>query len=555
MPGPPPPSKSYLLKFDSSSDEESDDEQDRLEIQQQRMQQQRQDLKSQIPDPDPEPIDPTANSGLLHYLSTITGINGASKEDSKQHQQEEEEDSESQSNKKKGKKRKKKKKKKSSSCSSTASVSTCNSTSTSSVITLQSPQPLVAKKKVQFSNVIVSEFIRDIHGDGVPMDGGYPLSLSHNLHQTYHLPLVDFESKKQIELKLRYEKYILNRRKRKTKQRERASSSKIETRSSSGRRKRSNSKVTIEEMKHNQKHSSKERNRNRSDSIISIASIPDTVPVFIPPGYHFETRQFDHKVRHSEKIEGEDVYGKKEWQEVFETGRNILFGLKCESERKALLFRDAQLQLHSDDGSGTGDSNDNPAHQQLSKKFSKRKESISEEIFCSLDLQHVQHELEQIRIHRSAENVAGCSCRKLHVVLPKDLNGGKKSHNHRRLKEQKVKDELRKRHITIPKECKSREELEQLLYDEVEKHGCCYGNDCPCARSGIGCQSDTCSCWFKSHVTHKKESKGEIVSPDGAQQRCGNKNGIYVVDFDAIEKYRDRFITARDAGICGSIDS
>jgi len=330
----------------------------------------------------------------------------------------------------------------------------------------------------------------------------------------------------------------------------------METRSSSssGRRKRSNSKVAVEEM-NKQMHSSKEERRNRSDSCISI---PDTVPVFIPPGYIFETRQFDHKERHKEKEGGngngngngngkQDVYGTKEWQEVFSTGRNMLFGLKCESERKVLLFRDAQLaQLDN----GDGDS------QSSSKKSSKRKDSISEDAFCSLDLQHVQHELEQIRIHRSAENVAGCSCRKLHVVLPKDLKGGKKSHHHRRFTERRVKDELRRRHVTIPNECKSREELEQLLYDEVEKHGCCYGNnDCPCARSGIGCQSDTCSCWYKSHVTHKKESKGEVVSvsPADALQRCGNKNGIYVVDFEVIEKYRDGFITAIDAGICGNI--
>lgn len=103
-----------------------------------------------------------------------------------------------------------------------------------------------------------------------------------------------------------------------------------------------------------------------------------------------------------------------------------------------------------------------------------------------------------------------------------------------------------------------REELEQLLYDTVEEQGCCAGNDCPCARSGIGCQSDTCSCWHMSHTTHKKDhgaSGAENVSPEDAEVRCGNRNGIYVVDFEKIAKHRDLICHGKAFGGGGATGS
>jgi len=448
----------------------------------------------------------TTNSNSNSSTSTSTSSNADNKTNEKQDTKQEQP---KETKKRKKKKRKKKKK--------------ANSAST----------PSLPKKKVHFSNVIISEFHRDIHGDGVPLDGGFPLALSNKLHRTFHLPLDDFEHKKQVELKGRYEKYALARRKSLSKSN---SKSKVDTKrkmsTKSGRRKRSNSKVADE-----MKVSSSEKSKVDVDVNVSKD------PVYIPHTHTFETRQFDYKETQKDKRHyQEGTNGQEEWEEIFGSGRNILFGLLGESERKSLLFRDA----HLDDQDGTSSST--AADASSSKKSSKRKDSISNDAYCALDVQHVRHELEQLRIHRTAENVAGCNCRKLHVVLPKDLNGGKKSKHHRRLTERRVKDELRRRHIVIPNNNAKREELEQLLHEEVEKHGCCYGNDCPCARSGIGCQSDTCSCWHMSHSSHKKESKFEDVSPTEAEQRCGNKNGIYVVDFDAIEKCRRHFI-------CGSIAS
>lgn len=381
-------------------------------------------------------------------------------------------------------------------------------------------QTLATTKKVTFTNVQVSEFCRDIHGNGVPSDGGWPLALSNQFCRSYQIDVDDFERNKQLELRKRYEQYVLARR--------RGHKKKVETKSS--RRKRSNSKVGGEQ------------------DIIKECQVDSHVEVYIPDDFEFETRQFDYKQRSSDQHHQEGSDGTLEWEEIHSAGKNVLFKQLGESERKELLLRDVHLQKHGKEDHGRAPKSTS----------SSRKDSITEDdVFCALDLQQVRHELEQIRIHRATESAAGCSCRKLHVVLLDELNEGhkKKSHHHRRLTERKVKEELRKRHVNIPKDA-SREDLEKLLHDEVEKHGCCYGNDCPCVSSGIGCQSDTCSCWHMSHVlgSHKKHGeRGEFADPVEAQQRCGNKNGMYAVDFGAIRRHRDKFIVARDANMCSVI--
>jgi hypothetical protein len=524
MPPPPPPSKSYLLKFDSSSDEESSDEEEHqreLIMQQRKHQHQQQQQQKAFKEKQSKPIDSTTIANDNDNASTTVATKTPPSDiiDSQDTLQQQE----TKATKKRKKKRKKKKK-------TTAPSSSSHSNSIS-----------ISKNninKVHFSTIIISEFHRDIHGDGVPLDGGYPLALSHDLYRTFVLSVDEFEQDKQMELRGRYEKYAMARRKSFAKV---LAKSKSNTKSS-GRRKRSNSKVADEIMKASDKH-------------VNNAISQD--PIFIPDAHTFETRQFDYRETQKDAHQHHrqaGTYGQEEWKEIFETGRNILFGRLGESERKYLLFRDAHLNLENQDV-GVGalhDDSDSYSSNTSNKTSSKRKDSISisndDAYYCALDVQHVRHELEQLRIHRTVENVAGCDCRKLHVVLPKDLNGGgKKSKNHRRLTERRVKDELRKRHVAIPNSS-NREVLEQLLHDEVETHGCCYGSDCPCSRSGIGCQSDTCRCWHMSHSSHKKESNFEEISPADATHRCGNKNGIYVVDFAAIEKHRSRFI-------CGIIPS
>jgi len=549
MPGPPPPSKSYLLKFDSFSDDDSHDSSDFSSWQEQKSSRYGDDIVNG------ESLTTNATTKNNHKDNSISFLTGGSRplsssscsrsnnslvhlsttsESNVQEEKKSDHDSidkrinkegnkqndinddmtisvdnkllsngsnipDTTNNQKKKKNKKKKKK--------TSNQNTQISTTT---------------KKVTFQNVQVSEFYRDIHGDGVPSDGGWPLALSNQLCRSYQIDIDDFEMKKQVELRKRYEQYVLSRR---------GGVQKKKVESKSSRRKRSNSKVGEQEMK-------------------EIHLIPDGKEVYIPDNFEFETRQFDYKERYSDRHHQEGSDGKLEWEEIHSTGKNVLFGQLSESERKELLLRDA----HQDHGKEK-----KAQDARASKGISNRKDSIVEDdVFCALDVQHVRHDLEQIRIHRSTESAAGCSCRKLHVVLLDELNEGrkKKSHHHRRMTERKVKEELRKRHVNIPSDG-SREDLEKLLHDEVEKHGCCYGNDCPCVSSGIGCQSDTCSCWHMSHalISHSKhgERGGEFADPVEAQQRCGNKNGIYVVDFSAIRRHRDQFIVARDANICSVI--
>ena len=94
----------------------------------------------------------------------------------------------------------------------------------------------------------------------------------------------------------------------------------------------------------------------------------------------------------------------------------------------------------------------------------------------------------------------------------------------------------------------TQKELEQQLYDAVQNEPCCWNDDCPCVKSGIGCQADTCSCWHPGHDNvggsgHSSPRNSESNTPEIIRTKCGNKNGMYVVDFDMIYKYRCQFIT------------
>jgi len=121
--------------------------------------------------------------------------------------------------------------------------------------------------------------------------------------------------------------------------------------------------------------------------------------------------------------------------------------------------------------------------------------------------------------------------------------------------ERKVKEELRKRGlITKGNEGMSRDKMEAMLHGAIEKEPCCWGKDCPCVRGGIGCQADTCSCWHASHdvvtssndavSSNSKESGGQDV--EMMKARCGNDNGMYVVNLEEIARYRERYVTAKE---------
>jgi hypothetical protein len=179
------------------------------------------------------------------------------------------------------------------------------------------------------------------------------------------------------------------------------------------------------------------------------------------------------------------------------------------------------------------------------------------EHYSSTHVMHIQHSLEQVRIHRTLEGSVGCTCRKLDVYIPPpaphDGGEGKKKapqHRRRRMKPLKVIEELRKRGKLPPNHYSSnnmsRSELEQLLHDVVEEEPCCWGDECSCRREGIGCQADACSCWLESHQPRKgrnnnhhhggMQDENDLLSVTRIRERCGNN--MYCVDVDRIHEFR-----------------
>ena len=119
--------------------------------------------------------------------------------------------------------------------------------------------------------------------------------------------------------------------------------------------------------------------------------------------------------------------------------------------------------------------------------------------------------------------------------------------------DRKLEKELRKWKIHYDDGLET-DELLQMLTEAVEKEGCSYGNDCECFRNVVVCQIDTCSCRrnkLKSSsdgtagFTNERHTVGEV------QKLCGNKLGMYVVDWDKISENRNRFLRVKEANMCG----
>ena len=158
---------------------------------------------------------------------------------------------------------------------------------------------------------------------------------------------------------------------------------------------------------------------------------------------------------------------------------------------------------------------------------------------------HVRNELEQLRNERNKSGATGCNCRKLNVYLPPKDGGGKKA-QHKRLKPSKLHQELKKRNLFDAS--MSREDMEKLLHKTIEEEPCCRDEDCFCVRNGINCQADACSCWHDSHVHVKRYSDSGPLSNQDIQTRCGNPLGMYVVDLDGIDQYRNKIVTNQQEG-------
>lgn len=225
---------------------------------------------------------------------------------------------------------------------------------------------------------------------------------------------------------------------------------------------------------------------------------------------------------------------------------------------------------HHNNENGNHHQSNNNARRPRSNSFQRKRSnsfnhhdessSTSNHSFSSHDIRHVRNELEHIRISRSSTASSGCNCKKQTFYFPtvvvqqeeQSINNttsspakssSKKRHNHHPLTERRLREEIRKRRnieLSTNINNASREEMEAKLYEHMKNEPCCWSMDCPCVKSGIGCQADCCSCWKNnnnSNKEHQDESNTQRI-----QSICGNPNGMYVVDVDGISRFRKNII-------------
>ena len=348
------------------------------------------------------------------------------------------------------------------------------------------------KKNVTFGTVQIRRFERTLGGDGVPADGGWPLGLgsiipfdesNNDNSEEPPIPVHEYDERVQQELQLRWRALY------------------------SG----------------------------------------DLQQELQPPAI-LETRQWDYKKERNQR--GNSI-------------RNPLFGSLTEDQRNNLLIhgtvtsskcppvssvannnkkknsntnqgrpRANSIDQHSSRGGtstittrsgGNGNGNNSGRTRSQSVDY------FNAGPFDPIHVRHVRKELEDLR-HARSKSDEGCSCRKLQV-------------NSKKMSASKVREELRKRHAlptstsspnnhTATATAPTRLELEELLRRLVEEEPCCSSqNDCPCVKYGLGCQADACSCW-----NHRGDEKPKTVLE--IKERCRNKFGMYVVDFEYIDRYR-----------------
>jgi hypothetical protein len=415
---------------------------------------------------------------------------------------------------------------------------------------------------------------------------------NHHRHHDYHgWTIDDFESRKQLELQQRYTSLIHELRKRKfEKEWEKKHHSQIihqhsyNTRRGSssggggGGRQRSGSfsgspsKSGGGGSNNNRRSSSGysklEMNQEEKDELERILAEPVKLPLGV-----LETRPYDYKKKLPKGGGGGDGNNNNggsssgngkannttemsEEEELFHNyrGRNPLFGITKEADRRKVLLRDDHLLKSCTEEFDS-------SIRRSPRKRQQQLQDNDDDGPTHLDptditvTQHIQHDLESLRIERSDPTNLGCSCRKLHVFLPgqSDKSHHKKKGSNRRLNERKLKEELRKRGLLHKGNADmSREKMEKMLHDAIESQPCCWGIDCPCVRSGIGCQADICSCWHASHdVPHAKKKEDDATTDsrkvgesdvEAIERTCGNANGMYVVDMKAIKEHRQQYI-------------
>jgi len=497
--------------------------------------------------------------------------------------------------KKRRKKKRKKKKKNAAAASSgptsgataadaaTAQAIDNNNTTMEAAAVKGPPEPMPpcrSSSSVTFGSVSVREYRRAIGSSVVPADGGWPLGLSDDLVREYDVSgdVDGFEERRNVELRRRYEEVMARRLRREWRRR----NSGNDRHGHHGKNHGSKGRKGKNKGGHGSGHGSSDKGKHHhsADEPKPPPELLDAIKA-LPDDETLETRQFDYR-RRKDPTKGKKGHHHDKDDlptlDDVDDGKNPLFGASSiEDERmhKIVHDRDAIHEGGDEDASGHGQDGKKQHEQQPSnppcpRRSSRnrsrsssfgnaaaaRSRSNSEGGYDHVEITHVRNELEKIRSSRSGEGSIGCTCRKIHVFLPGKSEGkGHKRGSHRRMPERRVREELRRRGLLSGANAsnakRKRDELEQVLHDAVESEPCCWGDDCPCRRNGIGCQADACSCWHPGHeggggghhhVTNAELNKA-LEDVGGVRKRCGNKNGMYVVDFAKIEEGRKRYLT------------
>jgi hypothetical protein len=529
MPGPPPPSKSYSIKIIDSSDEEDDDDDDDDHHEEEEVKADNYDSvnntrgeRSFISPMIVKDSTMDINNAKDDHDGTGTGTSIITPTETK-----------------KKRKKKTKKKKKRSANSKTAA------TTTTREVEMQEPEK---KKCVTFDVITVHSFERALGTGVVPCDGGWPLGLgkeifpvdsNHHHHQVVEsCDIETYESAKQERLRIRAKQKGIPLL---------APDVPFCTTCNVMDDDDATTIPVLETRQWDYKH--KARNplfhliqEEQRMNVLLMSSTPEETTDVSSSSHHVNAGGMVAPNKHRDSASNKGSTDKKRQQNTKtkhgsnnnnnnghpQSGHHSHHGLH-----------------HTGHHINTRSSSNNHSKRERSGSVSNPQEHYND-AFTQVEVHRVRNELEELRFHRSGEGHVGCTCRKLDVYLLPPDGGGKKAH-HRRMNVKRVKDELRKRHL-LPDVPKTREELELLLHTAVEKEPCCSGQDCPCARNGIECQADVCSCWHDSHqskeVGASTSSKNETDAVDTIVARCGNVHGMYVVDFPKIQAYRDRVLNA-----------
>ncbi|CAB9511109.1 expressed unknown protein [Seminavis robusta] len=403
---------------------------------------------------------------------------------------------------KKRKKKKKKKKKKKNKSPAAAACTTEEDTTMTETTT---------KKTVSFGSVTAHSFERVLGTDVVPYDGGWPLGLGDVLvGEVESTPVDDYETTKQERLRIRAQQI-----------------EGVSTTTTDGE--------VLETRQWDYKYKAKNPlfhllQEEQRMNILLLSSTPEDEIM--------ENSSSHHGIRRERS------------NSTTSTGTSSTSASSSSKSNKRRDSKNKNGKHNSQHPMATrGSSKRERSGSFSSANNSNQKVERYNETFPQVLVHHVRNELEELRFQRGGVGHAGCTCRKLDVYLLPP-NAGKKAH-HRRMNVKRVKDELKKRHL-LPDAQTTRDELELLLHRAVEEEACCSNQECPCVRNGIECQADVCACWHDSHQAKQQENSNtsnnnttkmnDDIPVEQIQERCGNANGMYTVDLQAIQGFRRQLL-------------